>query len=77
MFDHGRIFELAVFLTKYIIFRPLTTAMQKSSGTKQLLASEALSQWRAIKAKLVVEKKNTYTKALEQFKETYLKPSAG
>ena len=33
------------FLMKYICYGPLNTPMQKFSGTEQLLASEALSQW--------------------------------
>jgi len=51
---------LAVFSKKYILFERLTTTTQKFSVTKQLLAGEALSQWRTIKAKLVVETKEIY-----------------
>jgi len=64
------------FLQKYIIFRPLVTVTQEFSGTEQILASKALSQWKAIKALLVVEKDKTYARALEKFEETYLKPTA-
>jgi len=43
---------------------------------EQLLASEALSQWQSIKARLVVKEEKTFKRAIELFRKVYLEDTA-
>jgi len=68
------------FFLKYIKYAPLHTPMQNFSGTEQLLASEASSQWGAIKKKLIVADdlpiEEQIEEALEEFGCVYIKSMA-
>ena len=68
------------FLIKYICYGPLNTPMQKFCGIEQLLASKALSQWGAIKNRLIAMEEiiteDQYKQALKELRKVYMEPMA-